>query len=460
VVLAESSGAPKAAGPQALPSAARKRVVGFTLALVAIAYLDRVCISTAAPAIRADLGLDQAQMGMVFSVFTFTYGLFEMPSGWFADRFGARKALVRIVLFWSVMTAVTGAVVGFASLLVARLLFGMGEAGAFPATARAYSRWLPEGERGRAFGLAIMTGALGGAVTQPLVVKLLPAVGWRGAFAIFGAVGLVWVVLFWWYFRDDPRDHRGVNSAELALIGAPPTPLAHGSVPFAALVRNRTIIALCLMYAGTIYGWYFYLTWLPTYLLEARHFDLQATGWLSAGPLVGIAGGVFAGGLLGDALPPRFGRRIGRRLQGLVGLPAAAAAVIGATVTADPWSSALLVSLAAMLAALGVAPAWTLCIEIGGVHAGIVSGAMNMFGNLGGALVSLVVGFCLRSLHSWQLPLYSIAAFYLASGACWFWVDPDVGLVPAPTATGVFQPPTSRTSRSASGGPQLPGSYS
>jgi ACS family glucarate transporter-like MFS transporter len=412
------------------PTGARKRVVAFTLALVAIAYLDRVCISTAAPTIRAELGLDQTQMGLVFSVFTFTYGLFEMPSGWFADRFGARKALVRIVVFWSVMTAVTGAVVGFASLLLARLFFGMGEAGAFPATARAYSRWLPDGERSRAFGIAIMTGALGGALTQPLVVWLLPVVGWRGAFALFGIVGLVWSALFWWYFRDEPRDHRGVNAAELAVIGAPSAPLTHGAVPFGALVRNRTVVALCLMYAGTIYGWYFYLTWLPTYLVEGRRFDLKATGWLSAGPLVGIACGVFSGGLLGDWLPTRFGARNGWRIPGLVGLPTAACAVVGAVATASPMLSAILLSLAAMFAALGVAPAWTLCIEIGGVHAGIVSGTMNMFGNLGGAAVSLVVGFGLQRLHSWQWPLYSIAAFYLASAVSWLWVDPTSVLIP------------------------------
>jgi sugar phosphate permease len=411
---------------------ARWRVVLLTLALVAVAYLDRVCISTAAPAIRAELGLDQAQMGIVFSVFTLSYGLFEMPSGWFADRFGARKALVRIVLFWSLMTAVTGAVTGFASLVVVRLLFGMGEAGAFPATARAYARWLPPGARGRALGLAIMTGALGGAVTQPLVVMLLPKIGWRGAFVLFGGVGLVWAALFYWYFRDDPRDHQGVNAAELALIGAPGRDLSHGAVPFAQMMKNPTIVALCLMYAGTIYGWYFYLTWLPTYLLEARGFDLKATGWFSAAPLVGIACGVFIGGLLGDLLPRRFGAREGRRAQGLIGLPAAACAVAGAGAIRDPVASAVLLSLAAMLAALGVAPAWTLCIEIGGAHAGIVSGAMNMFGNLGGALVSVVFGFSVRSFHSWSAPLYSIALFYVASAACWLWVDPARVLVPNP----------------------------
>jgi sugar phosphate permease len=400
-------------------------VVALTLALVAVAYLDRVCISTAAPQMRADLKLDQAEMGIVFSAFTLTYGLFEMPSGWFADRFGARRGLMRIVVFWSAMTAATGLVTGFGSLVLVRLLFGMGEAGAFPATARAYARWLPAKERGRAFGLAIMTGALSGALTQPLVVRLLPLIGWRSSFAIFGSVGLVWAAFWWRYFRDDPRTHRSVNRAELELIGAHGDPPRHGAVPFGALLRNRTLIALCLMYTGTIYGWYFYLTWLPTYLLEARGFNLRATGWFSAAPLVGIAVGVFLGGLLIDFLPRRFGRHAGKRIQGLVGLPLAGVAIIVAVATPNPVLSAMFLALAGMLAALGVAPAWTVCVEIGGAHAGIVSGAMNMFGNVGGALVSLAVGFSLKNLHSWNAPMYSIAAFYGAAACCWLFVDPD-----------------------------------
>src|SRR5262245_53561226 len=158
-------------------------------------------------------------MGMVFSAFTFAYGLFEMPSGWLADRFGARTALMRIVIFWSVMTAATGLVTGFASLIAVRLLFGMGEAGAFPSTARVYARWLSHDERGLAFGFVIMIGAIAGAVTQPLVVLLLPLIGWRTSFMVFGAVGLVWAAAWWIYFRDDPRSHPGVNEAELARIG-------------------------------------------------------------------------------------------------------------------------------------------------------------------------------------------------------------------------------------------------
>jgi sugar phosphate permease len=411
------------------PTRARYVVVALTLALVAVAYLDRVCISTAAPVMSAELGLTKSQLSVVFGAFTITYGLFEMPSGWFADRFGARKALMRIVIFWSAMTAVTGLATGFISLVAIRLLFGAGEAGAFPATARAYARWLPEEARGIAFGAAIMTGAFTGAITQPVAVWLLPTIGWRSTFVVFGAVGLIWALAWWIYFRDDPRAHPGVNRSELDCIGATREAPAHGAVPFGRLLHNRTVLALCVMYAGTIYGWYFYLTWLPTYLLEARHFNMKAMGWFSAAPLLGIGIGVFGGGVLADWLPGRLGKSLGKRLQGLIGLPFAAVAIAAAVLVSDPIASALLLAVAAMFAALGVAPAWTVCVDIGGAHAGIVSGAMNMFGNLGGALSSFMVGFAVDRFHSYDAPLYSIAALYMVAAVAWLLVDPDQAIV-------------------------------
>jgi MFS family permease len=272
------------------PSRARHTVLGFALAAMGVAYLDRVAISTAAPSVKADLGLSDTEMGLVFSAFTLAYALFEVPSGWLADRFGARWMLTRIVLWWSAMTALTGAATGFVSLVAIRWLFGMGEAGVLPSLSRAFSRWLPFHARGQAFGLTLMAAALGGAATQPIVVWLLGHMSWRHAFPIFGSVGLVWAVAWFWWFRDDPRQHRGVNAAELAEIGADPeTP--HPPVPWGRLARSRGLLALCAMYFGAIYGWYFYITWLPTYLLRGRGFDFQAMGWLASLPLLAIAAG-------------------------------------------------------------------------------------------------------------------------------------------------------------------------
>jgi ACS family glucarate transporter-like MFS transporter len=411
--------------PALQPSRARHVAVGFTLLLAAIAYLDRICISTAAPAISADLGLSDAEMGFVFSAFSLAYALFEVPSGWFADRFGARVTLTRIVVWWSVMTAATGLAGGLVSLLAVRLLFGVGEAGMFPATARAFARWLPAAERGRAFGLLIMTAALGGAAAQPLVVALLQHMSWRQAFPIFGSVGVLWAVAWWRWFRDDPAQHGGVNAAELATILAGRREMPHHEpVPWGLVVRNRTLFALCVMYGAGIYGWYFYLTWLPTYLLRARGFDLSHVGWLAALPLLAIAAGVFTGGWLSDLLARRWGSRAGRRAPGLVGFPLAALAVAAAVLTRSPILSAWLLAAAAGLAALGVAPAWAVCLEIGGPHAGVVSGAMNTFGSLGGTLSSTVVGLSLGRWNSWNAPLASVALLYLVAAVAWLAIDP------------------------------------
>jgi sugar phosphate permease len=401
---------------------ARYGVLGFTLLLTAIAYLDRVCISTAAPAMKADLGLNDAQMGRVFSAFTFAYALMEVPSGWLADRFGPRLMLTRIVIWWSVMTAVTGWAAGFVSLLFIRTLFGIGEAGCFPSMARAYARWLPPREHGRAFGLAVMTGALGGAVTQPLVVWMLQRMHWRHTFPVFGLVGVAWAVAWYWWFRDDPHRHASVNEAELRMIGCAPA-AAHERVPWARLLTNRSVWAVCLMYFGVIYGWYFFLTWLPTYLIRARGFDLQHAGWLSSLPLIGIATGVFCGGLASDALVRRFGPRIGRSAPGIIGLPLAAVVIVAAVRTSSGIGAAWLLALAAMLAALAVAPGWAVCIEIGEIHAGVVSGLMNMLGNLGGAISPLVVGEWLQRRGAWDLPLLTVAGCYLLAAACWLAVD-------------------------------------
>jgi len=398
----------------AAPTRVRHKVVWATLAMIAIAYLDRVCISIAAPSIKAELGLSDSQMGFVFSAFTLSYALFEVPSGWFADRFGARVALTRIVAWWSAMTAATGLASGFASLFAVRLLFGIGEAGAFPASARVYARWLPSRLRGRLFGVLIMAAALSGALTQPLVVALVSRFGWRPSFAIFGVLGFVWAASWWLWFRDDPREHA--------------------AVPWRTLLRSRPLIALCAMYFGAIYGWYFYLTWLPTYLLRARGFDLTEVGWLAALPLLAIALGVYLGGWICDRLAPSLGLRVAARTPALLGLPLAACAVVGAAGVADPFHAALLLAAAAGLAGLGIAPAWALCLEIGGPHAGVVTGAMNMFGNLGGTLSPVVVGLCIDRLGSWNAPLYSIAALYLVAALCWLAIDPAHRIVAVPVA--------------------------
>ncbi len=404
---------------------ARHAVIAWILVAAAISYLDRVCISTAAPAIKADLGLSDSQMGLVFSAFTLAYALFEIPAGWLADRFGARSTLSRVVVWWSFFTAATGLASGLGSLLALRFLFGMGEAGMFTGAAQAFGRWLPVAERGRAFGLTLMTAAFGGAMSQPLVVYLLERMSWRGAFVVFGSVGFVWAAGWWWWYRDDPAEHPAVNEAELRVIVDGRGTFRHATVPWGKIFRNRSVLALCFTHFCAAYAWYFYLTWLPTYLLRARGFDLRSVGFLAALPLLSIGFGSLLGGFTSDWLMRRFGARAGRRLLPLVGHPLAALSFAAAVFTPDPMLSAVLFSVAATLGAFGVSCAWAAAVDVGGANAGVVGGAMNMLGNLGGTLCPLVIGYTLDALGLWEPSLLIVAGMYVVAAAGWLLIDPE-----------------------------------
>ena len=404
------------------PSRARRKVLAFTTILAIITYLDRVAISSAAPAVRGEMGLDAVQMGWVFSAFTWAYAAFEIPSGWMGDVMGPRKVLTRIVIWWSAFTAATGAAWNFASLLVARFLFGVGEAGAFPNTSRSFARWFPLSERGAAHGWVFMGTRMGGAITPPLVVALMTAIGWRQTFYLFGAVGVIWAWFWWRWFRDEPSEHPDVNAAELALIeqGADRTELPR--FKWAELL-SANLLLVYGMYFTMGYTLYFNLTWLPTYLKDVRGFTLQQAGWLSG--IVLFTGGVatYAGGKLTDYLVKKHGVKIGRSM-GVVTLPIAGLLLIGAALTPDPLTAAILLAATLGVADLSVSSCWSICHDIGGRYAGIVTGAMNTWGNIGGALSPLVVGYAVGWWNSWTVPFYITAGVYVFGAVCTFFVDP------------------------------------
>jgi nitrate/nitrite transporter NarK len=300
----------------------------------------------------------------------------------------------------------------------------VGEAGVLPTLASAFRRWLPDRERGRAFGLTVAAGALGSAISQPIVGAMLGHFTWRESFVAFGALGVAWAAAWFWWMRDDPRQHASANAAEIATIG-PPAHEAHAAVPWARLLRSRNLIVVCAMYFCAIYGWYFFMTWLPQYLERARGFDIRQIGVLAALPWIAIAAGCFFGGVISDALVRKRGRRFGLRAPGIVGLPIAAGMIVGAILTPSAALATAFLTAAAGFAALGIASAWATCLAIGGRHGGVVSGAMNMFGNLGGTVCPIVFGQSLQHLGSWNVPLASVAVLYVVSGLMWLLVDPE-----------------------------------
>jgi MFS family permease len=408
----------------------------FVIALAIITYVDRVCIGQAAPQIRADLNLSEAEMGWVFSAFSISYALCEIPGGWLGDRFGPRSALMKVVVLWSLFTAATGAAWNFISLTVCRFLFGVGEAGCFPNITKIFTIWLPSNERGRAQGILWLSARWGGAFTPLLVAWVFLFMSWRLAFLLFGVLGIVWAIGFHRWFRDRPADHPGVNAAELALMdGAEIHAPGHAKMPWGKLLSSPTVLCLWLQYFCSSYGWYFYITWLPTYLREARGMSLQKGALLAGLPLFFGGIGCFVGGWLATVLARRLNDvSLARRWVASCGLLIAGGLLLVATRIDDPVLGLVALGFASFCNDLAMAPSWAACMDVGGRHAGSVSGSMNMFGNLGAALGAVVVGYILTAskiaqdspptLEGWSNTFLVAASLYFIGTLAWIFIDP------------------------------------
>lgn len=411
-------------------SASRARITllwfGFLLAVVT--YLDRVCISAAAPYITDELHLTNAQMARVLSAFALAYAVFEIPSGWLADVIGPRKVLTRIVVWWSAFTMLTGAATGYSSLVATRFLFGAGEAGALPSASNAVSRWFPLSERGKANAAILFGTRVGGMIGVPLVLVLISRWGWRASFVIVGSIGLVWAAAWYVWYRDAPSAHPSVNAAELTWIERDGAVPAHSSTPWRALVRSPNLWAVCAMYFTYGYGLYFYFTWLPTYLIKELKFSVVSGGLLSGLPFLFAGAANLAGGWLTDVLARTRGLRAARCHLGFGSFLTGAALTLVSTLVPQPLAKAVLLALALGSVDLALSACWSVCLDIGRRYAGVVTGCMNTFSNLGGVLTPLVVAYAVDRWHSWTYPFYVTAAMYAAGAFIWLTIDPTKSL--------------------------------
>jgi MFS family permease len=403
--------------------------------LAIITYIDRVIISQAAPAMQGDLGLSKVQMSWAFFAFTWAYALFEIPGGWMGDRWGARKVLMRIVVWWSFFTASTAWVWNLPSLIVVRALFGAGEAGCFPNLTKAFTTWLPVRERVRAQGVMWLSARWGGAFTPLLVVLILNHLSWRRAFELFGVIGVVWAVFFYRWYRDNPRHHPSLNEAEKSLLPPPESVIAsHGPVPWGRFLRSKTVWLLWAQYMCLSYGWYFYITWLPTYLKEARGVTMTQGALLAGIPLFFGGIGSFFCGYLSTYLERRTGKvKAVRRWLAGVGFFGASMCLVLSVNIEDPLLAMIAMGLASFSNDLVMPPAWGACMDVGGKYVGTLSGSMNMMGNLAGGLGPLAVGYILQATgQNWAVTFYVSAAVYFLGIFCWMFLDPVTSLDDAP----------------------------
>lgn len=421
----------------ARPTRVRYWVIVFAVTLAIVTYIDRVCISLAAPVIRRDLHLSQVQMGVAFSAFAWAYALFEVPGGFLGDWMGPRKVLMRIVIWWSFFTAATGWAWSFASLVVTRFLFGAGEAGCFPNLTKTFTTWLPHSERVRAQGIMWLSARWGGAFTPPLVYLVFHWMSWRNAFGLFGSIGLIWAFFFYRWYRDNPRHNLSLNEAERDLLRENERLAStHGSVPWGKFVRSPQVWLLCAQYFCLSYGWYFYITWLPTYLAEARGLNLGASAVLGILPLFfGGLGSLFCGVVSAPVTRLTGSVTKTRRLMAVVGFTGASALLLLSAHLRHPVGAMFAMGFASFCNDLVMPGSWGACMDVGGRYAGTLSGTMNMLGNFGGALSPTVIGFILRETHNnWDLTFYVSAAVYFLGAFFWLALDPVTPIEPSEPA--------------------------
>jgi len=411
---------PRAPQTDVKPTRARYFVVLLAISLAVLSYVQRVAISQAAEPIAHDLHLPKQQMGWIFGAFGLAYALFEIPMGLLGDRLGVRRVLTQIVLAWSVCTALTGAAWNVASMCVIRFLFGAGEAGCFPNLTRMLSAWMPAQERVTAQALMWAFARWGGAITPPLALLAITLFGWRWAFVHFAAAGIVWCAVFLFWFRDDPALHRSVNAAELQLLEESRVLTSHraGQAHWLRVLLTPPVMVLGLQYFCFSYGWYFYITWLPTYLREGRGQSPARAAALAVLPL--LFGGI---GSLTTGLAPK---RLPRRAIAIGGFVATAILLLAVTRLHSVVPAMLAMGLASFASDLTMPISWDACVEIGGPYCATVAASMNMLGNLGGFVAPVVGGMILaHTSGNWNLVIEVMAVLSMISALCWLYLDPE-----------------------------------
>ena len=383
-----------------------------------VTFLDRINISVAGSSIMHDLQLSPSQWGWVQSAFILSYGLMQIPMGWLGDRFGHRKILAAIVLWWSLFTAFTGLAGGLASLLVIRFMFGIGEAGSSPCSTGVISRWFEKGEVGKAQGYVWAASRMGGALTPFVVIPVMMWVGWRAAFYLLGALGIVWAIVWYGYYRD-----KGEKSEKLgeSIISKP---IGNSSLTF-----NGQFWLLCAMYFFYAFGSWFFFSWFPTFMELGRGFDKTELTYAVAVPFIMSMLGNIAGGHLTDRLTKRYGIKIGRKALGSTSLAVSAVCMFLAAFIPGKMAVFVFLSLCFGIFDLMLPSAWALCIDLGKQHAGTLSGAMNTAGNLGGFCCGILFGELVQQSGNYNLPLYMIAVMLIVSAVLFAFINPEKPII-------------------------------
>jgi len=431
------------------PTRVRYAVIGVTAFAALLMYLDRMCLSqmVSADSFQRDLQMDKGAVSHVLGVFFFAYALAQMPAAWFGDRCGPRPLLTILIAAWSACTLLTGCAVGMWSLMVARIGCGLAEAGAYSCSGSLVPRWVPLAERGRANAIIAGGGRLGGAAAPWLSAVVIVQFGsWRMPGWIYGGIGILFAVVFWWAARNRPSDHPGCNAAERALIerhqetevrlSAHVGPLR---TPWRGLLTSRDMWLMCLVQFFLNVGWVFLVTYMPTFLRETKGLDEKSAGFMATLALLAGCIGLLAGGWLTDALTRRFGLRLGRMIPMTWSKVIGAIAYLLCLAFDSPWVAVCAFGVVAMMTDVSIPASWSYVQDVGGRNIASAYAWPNMWGNFGAGLTPAMLTWINSHFdphHNWHASFVFLAGAFFLSGVAAYWIRADVKIEPASEPAG------------------------
>lgn len=418
---------------QLLRGRLRWLLIFWVFVMSSISYLDRVNISIAGQEIQKTYQLNNIQLGWVFSSFVLAYALFQAPGGRLADRFGPRRVITLGVFWWSLFTALTALVPAswaFALLLLVtvRFLLGAGEAVVYPASNRLVANWIPTQERGIANGLVFAGVGAGAGVTPPLITHIMVNYGWQWAFYVCALIGVVAGVVWHLIARDTPEQHPWITDEERRHIEAGLTATVAElerriTVPWSRILGNRHILSITLSYFAYGYVAWIFFTWFFIYLSKVRGLDLKSSALYSMLPFIAMATCSPLGGWISDSLTRRFGKRIGRCGVGVFGMALSGIFIAAATQVESPQLASVVLAGGVGALYLSQSIFWAVTADIAGASAGSASGLMNMGGQVGGAVTSVLTPWIAEQL-GWNFSFLVAAGLAVLASLLWLQVNP------------------------------------
>lgn len=418
------------------PTVIRWRILSWIVLASFVAYVLRFNLSVAGPAMMHDLGLSEAQLGLVLGAFAWTYGLFQGPGGVFGERFGPRRAMTLVFVAWFVTTALMAMVprgwpiaASVTLLVILRAAQGAVQAPVFPITCGgSMFAWIPPKTWTLANGLANAGTTVGAALAGPGITWLVLTVGWRQSFFIAAPLGLVLAAIWWRDYRDDPATHRGVNQAELASINAERSTVGNAApVKWTRLLADRDLLCLTLSYFCMNYVFYLFFNWFFYYLTEIRQVPATLGGYFTGVQWMLGAVASVAGGVVCDRLAARFGPRAGYRATAVGGLLLSAPLLVAGTLSAEPLLSVALLSLSFACVQLVDGTYWAATMRIAGAQSQSATGMLNTGGNISGGIGAMLVPV-IAGAFGWTTAVASGAICSLIAAALWLGIRADVSL--------------------------------